>query len=77
MQLAGVARALQPHLQVVLSSGYGEAVSDPGAWSLPKPYGLPELQVLVERAPRTARRDRGGPAGAVSPQPGAPNARRT
>lgn len=52
LQLARLARAMQPGLQVVVSSGYGQGVSDPSSWSLPKPYGLPELEALVERAQR-------------------------
>jgi signal transduction histidine kinase/CheY-like chemotaxis protein len=51
-QLAGLARTMQPDLQVAVSSGYGQAVGDASSWNLPKPYGLPELQALVERAQR-------------------------
>lgn len=49
LQLARAAREQHPGMRVVLSSGYGQGRSEPGLWTLPKPYGLPELQALVER----------------------------
>jgi CheY-like chemotaxis protein len=54
VQLAEAARALQPALRVVLSSGYGQAHAEPGMWTLPKPYGLPELEGLLERVREAA-----------------------
>ena len=38
---------------MVVSSGYGKADTDADTWNLPKPYGLPELQSLVERVQAT------------------------
>ena len=49
LQLARKARERWPGMQVVVSSGYGKAPKDAGVDSLPKPYGLPELQALVDR----------------------------
>jgi CheY-like chemotaxis protein len=54
VQLAQAARTLQPALRVVLSSGYGHAHAEPGMWTLPKPYGLPELEGLLERVREAA-----------------------
>jgi CheY-like chemotaxis protein len=54
LQLAREARAQYPEMQVVVSSGYGKADTDADTWNLPKPYGLPELQSLIERVQATA-----------------------
>jgi signal transduction histidine kinase/DNA-binding response OmpR family regulator len=50
LQLARTARAAHPQLRVVISSGYGQVADAGDLPSLPKPYGLPELQALVEQA---------------------------
>lgn len=47
LELASAAREAQPDLRVVISSGYGQVAGDDATWSLPKPYGLPELEALV------------------------------
>jgi DNA-binding NtrC family response regulator len=55
LALAEEAGALQPGIKVVLSSGYaqpfGQGSALPGfvGWNLPKPYGLPELEALLQQ----------------------------
>jgi CheY-like chemotaxis protein len=53
LELARDAGTLQPGIKVVLSSGYAQppveagALAGLGAWNLPKPYGLAELEALL------------------------------
>jgi PAS domain S-box-containing protein len=47
-ELAKHARTVQPGLVVVISSGYGETAAEAGSQVLPKPYGMPELQALLD-----------------------------
>jgi len=49
LELARRAREQYPDLQVVVSSGYGQVPAAAGLRSLPKPYGLPELEALLQR----------------------------
>jgi PAS domain S-box-containing protein len=55
LALAEEAESLQPGIKVVLSSGYaqplGQGSALPGfvGWNLPKPYGLSELEALLQQ----------------------------
>jgi len=53
LELARDAGALRPRMKIVIASGYGSgagaaALQGVRTWSLPKPYGLAELQALLD-----------------------------
>jgi DNA-binding NtrC family response regulator len=51
LELAARMAERQPGLKVVFCSGYGAPTGLPAglrSWSLPKPYGLPQLEALLE-----------------------------
>jgi CheY-like chemotaxis protein len=55
-ELATRVAEAQPHLKVVFCSGYGAPAGLPAglrSWTLPKPYGLPQMQALLQEL-RTA-----------------------
>jgi len=53
VELAREAAQIQPQIKVVFASGYGRPPADGDAldglrtWTLPKPYGVPELEALL------------------------------